>query len=56
MVRREEIQVEGPRPWLKNGHDTVKGQQVDCLARVSGVWKGELGEKYRKLGCNHTYP
>lgn len=56
LVRREEVQVEGPRPWLRNGHDTISGQQVDCLASVSGICKGELGEKYRKVGCNHTYP
>lgn len=29
MVRREEVQVERQRPRLRNGHDTVRGQQVD---------------------------
>lgn len=53
-MRREKVQVEGLRPWLRNGHDT--GDRKRAVWLVFPVYTRENWEKCRKVGCNHTYP
>lgn len=55
VLRREVVQA-GLRPRLRDGHDTVRGQQVDHVASICGLCKAEMGEICRKVDGNHSYP